>query len=47
MLGTILDTRPKEGGGEGGKSMDDIVKDLVNDFLSKMPVDYEMKIVTE
>jgi hypothetical protein len=27
--------------------MDDIVKDLVNDFLSKMPVDYEMKIVTE
>jgi len=47
MLETILETRPKEGGGGDGKSMDEIVKDLVNDFLSKMPVDYEMKIVTE
>jgi len=27
MLNTILETRPKEGGGGDGKSMDEIVKD--------------------
>jgi len=27
MLETILETRPKEGGGGGGKSMDEMVKD--------------------
>lgn len=47
MLTTILETRPKEGGGGDGKSMDEIVKDLVNDFLSKMPVDYDIKQVTD
>lgn len=45
MLSVILGTRPKEGGGGDGKSMDEIVKDLVNDFLSKMPVDYDIKQV--
>jgi len=38
-----METRPKEGGSDEGKSTDDIVKDSVNDFLSKMPVDYDMK----
>ena len=43
MINTIMETRPKEGGSDEGKSTDDIVKDSVNDFLSKMPVDYDMK----
>lgn len=47
MLTTILETRPKEGGGGDGKSMDEMVKDMVNDFLSKMPVDYDVKQVKE
>jgi len=47
MINTIMETRPKEGGSDEGKSTDDIVKDSVNDFLSKMPVDYDLRQVRE
>ena len=42
-----METRPKEGGSDEGKSTDDIVKESVNDFLSKMPLDYDIKQVRE
>jgi dynein heavy chain len=47
MLAVLMDIRPKEGGGGEGKSMDDIVKDTVNDFISKMPPAYNLKLVRE
>jgi dynein heavy chain len=47
MLDVLMDIRPKEGGGGEGKSMDDIVKDSVNDFISKMPPPYNLKQVRE
>lgn len=43
MLDVLLEIRPKEGGGGEGKSVDEQVKDLVNDFLSKMPPIYDLK----
>jgi len=46
-MNTILETRPKEGGGGGGKTTNEIVKDTVNDFLSKMPIDYDIQTVRE
>lgn len=49
MLTTIIESQPKEMGGSGGKSMDDIVKDQALDLLSKMPPnlveeEYRMRI---
>jgi len=43
MLDVLLEIRPKEGGGGEGKSVDEQVKDTVNDFLSKMPPIYDLK----
>lgn len=46
MMGTIMDTMPKDsGGGEDGKSLDDIVKDLCNNYLGQMPPDFDIKDV--
>lgn len=47
MLNVLLEIRPKEGGGGEGKSPDDIVKETVQEFLSKMPPVYNLKQVRE
>ncbi len=47
MLDVLMEIRPKEGGSGDGKSMDDIVKDSVNDFISKLPPAYDLKQVRE
>ena len=44
MLTTILETQPKDSGGGSGKSTDDIVKEICEDYLSKMPPDFVEEI---
>jgi dynein heavy chain len=44
MVATIIETQPKDSGGAGGKSMDEIVKDLCLELLEKMPVDFVEEI---
>jgi len=44
MIATIIETQPKDTGGSGGKSMDDIVKEQCLDLLSKMPEDFVEEI---
>ena len=44
MIATIMETQPKDSGGSGGKSTDEIVKDTCMDFLSKMPPDFVEEI---
>jgi dynein heavy chain len=40
MMDTILETRPKDSGGGGGKSRSDIVKDQAREYLQRLPPDY-------
>merc|ERR1719311_560603 len=40
MIATIIETQPKDAGGGEGKSVDEIVKELSLDLLSKMPPDF-------
>jgi dynein heavy chain len=40
VLGTILDIQPKEGGGGGGLTREEIVLKMVEDLQSKLPPDY-------
>jgi dynein heavy chain len=40
MITTIIETQPKDAGSGAGKSVDEIVKDLCEDLLSKMPPDF-------
>lgn len=40
MLTTIIETQPKDAGGGAGKTVDEIVKDMCVDLLSKMPPDF-------
>jgi dynein heavy chain len=40
MTSTIIETMPKDAGGSGGKSLDDIVKEQAQDLLAKMPPDF-------
>jgi len=47
MIDVLMDIRPKDSGGGDGKTMDEIVKDIANDFLSKMPPVYDLKQVRE
>merc|ERR1719181_1774427 len=44
MIATIIETQPKDSGGGGGKTMDEIVKDQALDLLSKMPPDFVEEI---
>jgi len=44
MLTVIQDTQPKDTGGSGGMSADDIVKEKAEDTLSKMPPDFVEEI---
>merc|ERR1719498_75290 len=40
MLTTIMETQPKDSGSSSGKSIDEIVKELALDLLTKMPPDF-------
>jgi len=40
MLNTVLDTLPKEAGGGGGKTRDQIVYEKCGELLAQMPTDY-------
>jgi dynein heavy chain len=44
MIATIIETQPKDSGGSGGKSMDEIVKEQALDLLEKMPPDFVEEI---
>eukprot|EP00747_Dinoflagellata_sp_TGD_P126885 gnl/TRDRNA2_/TRDRNA2_174324_c3_seq4.p1 gnl/TRDRNA2_/TRDRNA2_174324_c3~~gnl/TRDRNA2_/TRDRNA2_174324_c3_seq4.p1 ORF type:complete len:413 (-),score=90.21 gnl/TRDRNA2_/TRDRNA2_174324_c3_seq4:244-1482(-) len=44
MTSTIIETMPKDAGGSGGKSLDDIVKEQAQDLLAKMPPDFVEEI---
>merc|ERR1719188_666172 len=37
MLTTIIETQPKDSGSGGGKSIDEIVRELALELLTKMP----------
>ena len=45
VLGTILDIQPKEGGGGGGLTREEIVLKLVEELQGKMPPDYQGEAV--
>ena len=40
MINTIMDTRPKDSGGGGGKTREEIVQEKARELLSKLPPDY-------
>ncbi|CAK75138.1 unnamed protein product (macronuclear) [Paramecium tetraurelia] len=40
MIITIMDTRPKDSGGGGGKTREEIVQDKARELLAKLPSDY-------
>jgi len=44
MIATIVETQPKDSGGGGGKSMDEIVKEQALELLEKMPPDFVEEI---
>ena len=45
MIDTVMETRPKEGGGEGGESREDKVKNMAKTFLPKITFNYPDKKV--
>lgn len=47
MINTIMETRPKEASGGGGKTREEMVKEKVEELLSKMPIDYNENEVRE
>jgi dynein heavy chain len=47
LLGTIIDTQPKTGGGGGGLSREEVVLNIGEDMLSKLPEDYNMNTVAD
>jgi hypothetical protein len=47
MINTILETRPKEVNTGEGKSIEENVKDIVVNFLEKMPVNNDLKYTRE
>jgi len=44
MIATIVETQPKDAGGGGGKTMDEIVKEQALEYLEKMPGDFVEEI---
>jgi dynein heavy chain len=47
MINTIMETRPKESSGGSGKTIEEMVKEKVEELLSKMPIDYNENEVKE
>jgi dynein heavy chain len=47
MILTLTETRPKDSGGGGGLSRDEIVQEKARDVRSKLPIDYNMTDVRE
>lgn len=40
MITTIAETRPKESGGFGGKTREELAKDKAKEILQKIPSEY-------
>ena len=47
MIDTIMETRPKDSSGGGGKSREELVQDKAKELLSKLPPDYIILEVRE
>lgn len=47
MINTLLETRPKDSGGGGGKTREELVQEKAKDILSKLPPNYNMIEVRE
>jgi len=47
MINTIIDTRPKDSSGGGGKTREELVSEKAKDLLSKLPPDYNDNEVRE
>jgi dynein heavy chain len=47
MINTLLETRPKDSGGGGGKTREELVQDKAKEILSKLPPDYNLAEVRE
>jgi dynein heavy chain len=45
VLGTILDIQPKEGGGGGGLTREEVVLKMVEDLQAKLPPDFKAEDV--
>eukprot|EP00754_Rhynchopus_humris_P030089 Rhum_TRINITY_DN15257_c1_g1::Rhum_TRINITY_DN15257_c1_g1_i3::g.146501::m.146501/K10408/DNAH; dynein heavy chain, axonemal len=46
-LGTILDIQPRGAGAGGGKSPDEVVVEMANDFLKRLPAEWKLDQVRE
>merc|ERR1719183_1800392 len=46
-LGTIVDIQPKDSGGGGGETREDAVTRMCNEFLEKLPDDFQPHEVKE
>jgi len=47
VLGTVLDVQPKQGGGGGGETREDVVLRMVKGLQSKLPTNYKADDVRE
>ena len=47
MIATIMETRPKDSSGGGGKSREEVVQDKAKELLNKLPQDYVIIEVKE
>ncbi len=45
MINTLMETRPKDSSGGGGKSREEIVQEKAKDILTKLPQDYNINEV--
>ena len=46
-LGKILDIQPRGSGGGGGKSPDEVVVEMANDFLKRLPAEWRLDVVRD
>ena len=42
MIATLMETRPKDASGGGGKSREEVCQEKARDILSKLPADYNI-----
>lgn len=46
LISTLVDTQPTDSGGAGGKSPEQMVKDMIeNDFMKMVPEEFDMNYV--